>query len=79
MLMKGEYAMQRSVTKICWRPRELPTATGLSLPFWRKMILQKKVKFQKVQGAVVIFDDDLRSFLEGREEGDENENTNITQ
>jgi len=62
--------MQESVTqKICWRPNELPAATGLSLPFWRKMIQLKKIKFHKPEGtAIVILDEDLREFLKGREE-----------
>ena len=51
----------------------MPPVTGLSLPFWRKMVLHKKVKARKVQGAVVILDADLQEFLKGKEEGDESE------
>lgn len=61
--------MQESVTlKLSWRPKELPAATGLSLPFWRKMIRLDKVKVRRVGGAVIILDSDLREFLQGKEE-----------
>jgi hypothetical protein len=44
--------------------------TGLSLPFWRKMIRLKKIKFRRVEGAIIILDEDLQEFLKGREERD---------
>jgi hypothetical protein len=56
--------MQLSVTpKLSWRLKELPHATGLSLPFWRKMVRLKKIEVQEVEGAIVIMDDVLREFL----------------
>lgn len=60
-------------TRLTWRPTELPPVTGLGLAFWRKMIRQRKIKFSKVEGAVLIHDADLRRFLEGKKEGDESE------
>lgn len=56
------------VPKLSWRLKELPPVTGLSEPFWRKMVRLKKVKFRRVEGAILILDRDLRQFLEGRKE-----------
>jgi hypothetical protein len=56
--------------KLCWRLKELPAATGLTLPFWRKVVRLKKVRVRKVEGAIVILDSDLREFLKGRETGE---------
>jgi hypothetical protein len=72
--------MQVAVTqKLSWRLKELPPATGLSQAFWRKMVRLKKVKARHVEGAIVILDSDLKTFLEGREEGDESESTSANQ
>jgi hypothetical protein len=56
--------MQNSVIpKLSWRLKELPAATGLSLPFWRKIVRLNKIEVQEVEGAIVIMDDVLREFL----------------
>lgn len=67
------------IPKLAWRLKELVAATGLSLPFWRKMTQLNKVKWRKVQGAVLIMDEDLREFLQGRKKGDENESPTTNQ
>ncbi|HEY7184454.1 MAG TPA: hypothetical protein VIC84_23660 [Blastocatellia bacterium] len=62
--------MQVAVTeRLCWRLKELPAATGLTLAFWRKMVRLKRVKVSKPEGssAIVIFHADLLEFLKGRE------------
>jgi hypothetical protein len=83
MIGEGENRkMQQTVTceKISWRLAELPAATGLSLPFWRKMVFLKKIKFQKPGGhAIVILDEDLKAFLKERKGGDEDESTTANQ
>jgi hypothetical protein len=72
--------MQIGITqKLSWRLKELPAATGLTEPFWRKMVRLKKVKARKVEGALVILDEDLRQFLKGRESGGESEPTTANQ
>lgn len=69
--------MQIAVTqKLCWRLKELPAATGMKLPFWRKVVRLKKIPTCKVGSAIVILDEDLRTFLKrGREEGGESGTT----
>jgi len=49
--------------KLSWRLEELHQATGLRLPFWRKMVQKKKVRVHEVEGAIVIMDEDLKEFL----------------
>jgi hypothetical protein len=56
--------MQANVMfKLSWRLKELPAATGLGLAFWRKMVKERKINTQPVEGAIVILDEDLREFL----------------
>ena len=55
--------------KLSWRLKELPPATGLTMAFWRKAVLLKRVRTRKVGSAVIILDSDLRAFLEGEEGG----------
>jgi hypothetical protein len=66
---KEKSFMTKTVTpRISWRVRELPEATGLGVPFWRKVISQKKIRVRKpAGGAIVILDEDLRAFLAGEE------------
>ena len=64
--------MHATVTpKLSWRLKELPGATGLSLPFWRKLVQNKKIRVQKIEGAIVIHDHVLRDFLGLKSEGNE--------
>lgn len=61
--------MRENVTqKLSWRLSELPAATGLSLPFWRKAVRLGWLPAQKLEGsaAIVILDRDLRAYLESR-------------
>lgn len=67
------------IKKLSWRLKELPPATGLSMAFWRKAVLHRKVRARKVGGAVVILDSDLQEFLKGKEEGGESEPTTANQ
>lgn len=70
-IRKEKMPVEIAVTqKLCWRLKELPAATGLTLPFWRKVVRLKKVRVRKVEGAIVILDSDLREFLKGRETGE---------
>jgi hypothetical protein len=67
------------IQKLSWRLKELPMATGLSLPFWRKVVRLKKIRVRHVEGAIVILDEDLREFLKGKELGGESEPTTANQ
>jgi hypothetical protein len=64
---------QNVIHKLTWRLKELPPATGLGEAFWRKMVQLKKIPTRKVEGAILIADEDLREFLRGRQESDEAE------
>lgn len=59
-----------TMQKLSWRLAELPAATGLSLPFWRKQVRLKNIQTRKLGSAIVILDADLKEFLKGREEKD---------
>jgi len=60
--------------KVSWRLGELPPATGLSLAFWRKMVRLKKIRHRKVEGALIILDEDLREFLAGTSQNNKAQN-----
>jgi hypothetical protein len=56
--------MQTTVSRIAWRiNQELAFATGFSVAFWRKVVLERKIDVQEVEGGIVIMDDVLRDFL----------------
>ncbi len=59
--MKNQNVTQR----LSWRLTELPAVTGLSLAFWRKVARMGGLPVRKVQGAVIVLDDDLRAYLSG--------------
>lgn len=55
----------------------MPPATGLGMPFWRKVIQLKKIRVRKPNGgAVVILDEDLRAFLAGEEKDETRDQDN---
>jgi len=56
--------MEIAVTKISWRiNRDLEIATGFSVAFWRKMVLERKIDVLEVEGRIAIADEALREFL----------------
>jgi hypothetical protein len=71
---KGESTMrQANVTldRLAWRLNELAKASGLSVPFLRKEAYCGRLKTRKVGNAVIVLDEDARSFLKG--EGNESQ------
>jgi len=56
--------MSTTVTKISWRiNRDLEFATGFSVAFWRKLVLERKIDVLEVEGGIAIADETLREFL----------------
>ena len=73
----NENVMQK---RLSWRLAELPPVTGLSLPFWRKMVIERKIRSRKpAGGAIVILDEDLKAFLAGEEKEETRNQTEVSQ
>jgi len=70
----NENVMQK---RLSWRLAELPPVTGLSLPFWRKMVIERKIRSRKpAGGAIVILDEDLKAFLAGEDKDETRDQDN---
>ncbi len=60
--------IEKITPRLSWRLAELAAASGLSIPFLRKMIAEGRLKIRRVGSAVIILDEDARAFLAGKNE-----------
>lgn len=61
--------MQQSeeTKRLAWRVNhDLEVYTGLSIPFWRKLIASRGIPIRKVGRATLLMDSDVREVLERR-------------
>lgn len=58
---------QNGQQRLAWRVNhDLVVYSGLSIPFWRKLIANKGIRVTKVGRATLIMDSDVRELLNQR-------------
>jgi excisionase family DNA binding protein len=55
-----------SQNRLGWRPKEVAETLGVSLAYIRKEIRLKNIKITKFGRAVLVLDEDLRSYIESK-------------
>jgi hypothetical protein len=52
-----------TVTRLAWRLEDISRETGLSVPFLRKEIRNKKLRMKRKGRCVLVLDADLKAYL----------------